>query len=646
MNTLADWECYLLPASLLAGVDRLPLHEACRSRLEHVRIPHNADAIRQELGARGVCAVSWRWSGLPSPAATFAELAEWSPMSDLQLARLKDAVARSRSSYVWIDWTCVPQLADDTMAFINATYDIYSLSPTAVFLPRIHPFPRRGWPALSPDAADYAVEVVRTVAKGVVDTGSFSPAFKRIIRDAARAEHLEEKLSVLAGRTENVSRQVESVLQILRSLLGGEAVAFPSFDYYTRAWTLAERLAVFKPSRESPIRIGDLHSAGDAFLYTLSSFWRDVDRHACAYVREGRPSLSLADLVFAVHVRGVDPSEVEAEERWGDMNRIVQLSPGTVGLGSENAALAVICVEWLLHEATGTADETGMVAATLLGECVAFASIAVATATLQEEATPAWFRKYLHFQAGSVYGSTIPADLILAVYRSCGLAERATAEDAVESSLLEVFGDEPAGGIEILCREALRHDDVHTHIWTQGTGEEPLAATDFVPMLPARSRTPLDAGSWTRWMTETGLLVSWWFSNPDQTLPVDPTAVIDIEHLYCGDVSLLHGLSLDRVLRSTVTVVYKIVRQDDRRWRLLQLSFSRRDGRCGGGLSPFRISRGLELEPLLGRDILRDGRAAADLIEAWNGRLLESLDAGLHPVWNQCPFSAGIGVVS
>lgn len=646
MNALTDWECYLLPASLLAGAGRLPLHEACRSRLEHVRVHGGVDAVRQALGARSVCAVSWRWSGLPPKTATLDELAEWSPMSELQLARLKELVARSRSRYVWIDWTCVPQLADDTMAFINSTYDIYSLAPAVVYLPRLHPFPRRGWPTLSPDVADDAFKVVRTVAKGVVDAASFSPAFKRIIRDAARAARLEEQLSALAGRTEDVSRHVESVLRILRSLLVGEAVVFPSFDYYARAWTLAERLAVFKPSRESPIRIGDLHSAGDAFLYTLSSFWRDVEKHAGAYVPGGRPSLSPSDLVLAVHVRGVDPSEAEIRERWNDMNRMVQLSPGTVGIGSETAALAVICVEWLLHEATGTGDETGMVAATFLGECVVFTSIAVATATLQEEATPAWFRKYLHFQAGSVYGSTVPADLILAVYRSCGLAEQPTAEDAVESALLEAFGEGPSRGIEILCREALRHDDVHTHLWTRGTGTEPLAAADFVPMLKARSRPSLDVGSWTRWMTETGIVLSWWFSQPDQTLPDDPTALIDIEHLYSGEVSLLRGLSLERVLRSTVSVVYKIHRQDEHHWRLLQLSFSRRDGRCGEGLSPFRISRKLELEVLLGASILRDGRAAADLIGASNDRLLRSLDADLHPIWMQCPFSSEIEVVS
>ncbi|MGA9997649.1 MAG: hypothetical protein WBP93_19700 [Pyrinomonadaceae bacterium] len=575
-------------------------------------------------------------------------------MSDLQLRRLKELVGQSQVSHVWVDWACVPQLSGDTMKFINASYDLYSQAQRVVFIPRIKELKRRGWPRLSRRAASAAIAIVRAAAEGVLSSGAFSTGLNKILRDSGRASRLEVQLQALRGRTDQARGQLESVLDMLLRLLADEDVVYPTFDYYARAWTLAERLAAFKPSREAPVRLGEMQSAGDALLYGMASFWRDVQRHAGAYVRTGRPLWDVSDLSMAVYMRAVDPSEEGVTEMWDDMNHMVQLAPGTLGIASETAALAVICVEWLLHEKTGVSDDLGRLAAAFLGECAAYTSIAVAGTSMQEQADPVWFRKYMHFQAGSVYSSTVTRDLILAVYRSCGLQERETADEAVEFCLREVFGDSVGSSegdskpdIDRLCREAIRHEEMHTHMSSTGEDERILSASDFAPMMPpARRAAPIAAADWHEWLTQSGVVVSWWFSQLDQAMPGGPTEYIDVEQLYCEDAAKLTGLSLDGVFRSAVTVVYKLHRLDDRKWRLAHLSFSRQAGRCGEGLSPYRNRQGLTLERLLSRDIIRDGLAQASLISTWNQRLLKSLDEAVHNDWLQCISSTDVLVIS
>jgi hypothetical protein len=645
----SDWECFLLPFSLLKDLGRLPMHETCREQLEHVVVPaaqRTDESIRRELNRRNVCAVSWRWSdALPTPA-TFDRLKDWSPMRDLQLRRLLRLAEQSGADNLWVDWACVPQVSGDTMKFINATYDIYSGARKVVFIPRIKELKRRGWPALPPRAAAGAVDIVRAAAEGVLSSGSFSSAFKKIVTNQGRIERLEGQLRALGGRAGELREHLESVMEMLARLFAGGEVVYPTFDYYGRAWTLAERLAAFTPSGDAPIRIGEMHSAGDAFLYAMSAFWSDAQRRPGA----GRPALSAADLSFSVYSRGVDPLQEGVYELWDDMNRIVQLIPGTVGFASENAALAVICVEWLLHESAGASDRTGMLCASLLGECAAYTSAAFVGATMQERADPEWFRKYMHFQAGSVYGSTVARDLVLAVYRSCGLEERETTEEAFEYCLREVFGetaeDDSRPGIDRLCREAIRHDELHTHMSSTADGEGSLAASDFAPLAPSQRAASFDALSWHDWLARSGVLVSWWSSELDQTMPVGESEYVDVEQLYCGDVSGLAGLSLEEVFRSAAAVVYKLHRLSDLKWRLVHVSFSRQAGRCGDGLSPYRIGQRITLEGLLEPGIMKGGRAQVDLIEAWNQRLLKSLDEHVHYYWGQCVSSRDILVVS
>ncbi len=654
-TAVPDWECFLLPVPLLKSLNHLTIHERCRDHLEHVLVPaaqRTEEAIAQELTRRRVCAVSWRWSSTPPP--TLDRLTDWSPMSDLQLSRLKELLRRSQDNYVWVDWACVPQLSGDTMKFINASYDIYSQAQRVVFIPRIKELKRRGWPRLSSQEARHAIGIARTAAEGVFSSGAFSEGLNRVLLDSGRTGRLELQLQLLQGRTDEARAQLESVVSMLLRLLTGEDLVYPTFDYYARAWTLAERLAAFKPSRETPVRLGEMQTAGDALLYAMASFWRDVQRHAGAYVRTGRPSWEVSELSMAVYMRGVDPSEEGVREMWDDMNHMVQLAPTTLGIASETAALAVICVEWLLHEKTGAGDDLGRLAAAFLGECAAYTSIAVAGSSMQEQADPVWFRKYMHFQAGSVYGSTVTRDLILAVYRSCGLQERETADEAVESCLREVFGDsvyssdgDSKPDIDRLCREAMRHEELHTHMPSTREDGSILSASDFSQMMPpARQAVPITVAVWHEWLTQSGVVVSWWFSKLDQAMPAGPTEYIDVEQLYCDDATKLTGLSLDEVFKFAVTVVYKLHRLDDSKWRLLHLSFLRRAGRCGEGLSPYRNRQALTLKTLLDRDIIRDGRVEADLISAWNQRLLKSIDQAVHDHWLQCVSSTDVVVIS
>lgn len=644
-----------MPVSLLLESDQLPVHESCRSRLEHIVIPaahRTSEAVQNELTRHNVCAVSWRWSSLP-PARTLKRLKDWSPMSDYQLQRLNEVAVRSQCEYIWIDWVCVPQLSGDTMKFVNASYEVYSFAQTVAFIPRIKKLNRHGWGTLSQQTAAEAVARVRASAKDVLSSGKFSKGFTQILRDEDRVSRPEAQLRAWKGSNAELHEQLESALNMLLRLLEGHDAYYPTFDYYGRAWTLAERLVRFKPSAESPFRLGQIHTAGDALLYAMAAFWTNVRKHSST--DSERPVLSEADLDFAVYVRGVDPNEEGVRELWDDMNHIVQLAPGILGLASEVAALAVISVEWLLHKETGARDATGRLAARLLGECVAFTAIAVTSASMQEEANVDWFRKYLHFQAGSIYGSTLTDDLILAVYRSCGLPERETAKEAIQSCLALVFDSaaqptrDGSGvpSIDRLCREAVLHKELHTHMPSNGEGKKNLTASDFAPMLkPLKASGTVRVSEWHDWLAQTGIITCWWFSKLDQTEPLDPSEYIDVEQLYCGDTAGLTGLTLDQLLASTVSVVYKLHRLSDSKWRLVHLSFSRRAGKAGEGLSTFRIRRGLKFENLLTRDITRNGRVREDLIQAWNQRFLTSLDEALHTYWYHCVSATNIIVVS
>ena len=645
-----------MPVTLLSEYGLVPVHESCRDRLQHIVIrsrDRTSQVVQDELTRHKVCAVSWRWSGLPPKGAKLKQLNNWSPMSEYQLRRLKEVATDSQCEYIWIDWVCVPQLSSDTMKFVNASYEIYSFAQSVAFIPRIKKLKRNGWGKLSQQAAAETIAHVRASVQRILSSGKFTNGFTQILSDEDRVSGAEAQLQARRGTNGELERQLESALNMLRRLLEGHDSYYPTFDYYGRAWTLAERLERFSPSADSPFRLGQIHTAGDALLYAMSGFWQNVEKHSRA--DSERPVLSEADLSFSVYVRGVDPSEEGVRELWDDMNHIVQLAPGILGLASEVAALAVICVEWLLHDQTGVRDVTGRLAATLLGECVAFAAIAITSASLQEEANIEWFRKYLHFQAGSIYGSTVNEDLILAVYRSCGMPERKTAKEAIQACLSLVFdstakpdsGNALLPGIDRLCREAVSHRELHTHMPSNGEGKKALLASDFAPMLKSlKVSSTIRVSEWHDWLARTGIITCWWFSNPDQTEAVGASDHIDVEQLYYGNTASMTQLSMDQLFASTVSVVYKLHRLSDSKWRLVHISFSRRDGKAGEGLSKFRIRHGLKLDRLLTNDITQNGRVKVDLVEAWNQRCLASLDEALHANWDHCVSATNISVVS
>lgn len=655
---LSDWECYLLPAQFLQNYDHLPIFENCRSQLEHIVIPREEAAterINHELTARNVCAVSWRWSQPLPSRETFNTLDKWSPLSDLQFERLLEKATQTKSDFLWIDWSCVPQFSEDTMKFINSSYDIYSQSPKIIFLPRLKQLKRREWLTLSGEKANEILAIVETTVANIISTGKFSDVFRSIARDPERIERLETRLRNSGYEKNALNKQVKSITDMLYLLFTGNMSVYPTFDYYSRAWTLAERLAIFNPSRTAPIKLGDMHSAGDALLYGMSSYWRDVYRHSDAYSDSARAAVKETDIKLAVYVRGVEYSNEDISETWDDMNQMVQLAPGILGIASETAALAVICAEWLLHKKIGASDNVGRIAASLLGECAAYASLCLESATLLEAADREWFRKYLHFQAGGVYDSTIPKDLILAVYRSCGIEERATEEEAINACLTEAFGDSEVGyqdasdnpSIDKLLREAVRHDELHTYMLSRGNGADNLKVSDFSPMISGASQPKeMSIKNWHDWLAKSGLLVSWWFSRLDQAMPVDPEGFIDVEQIYCGDLSKIKGLTLDEILNSCVSVAYKINRLDDWRWQLVQISLSRSAGKSGEGLSPYRVNHNLTFDNLLGPGVIRNGYADLTLMNEWNGRFLNSLDVSIHNHWLQCVSSNDIRIVS
>lgn len=650
-----DWECFLLPVTHLQGFQLLPVHEICRSTLEHVVVPvgqQGGQAVHHELARRKICAVSWRRDRPMPTAITISELRLWSPMSSLQLQRLKEMVAQCECRYLWIDWCCIPQLSGDTMRFINASHEIYSSAQEVAIVSRIKPLPRRDWPALSPSAAQAAVAVVRASAGQVISSAEFSPTFIRIMgqHDAGRALDVSAKLSTES----TISTQAESCLAALLRLLQGDEVSYSTFDYFGRAWTLAERLAAFHPSGANSVRMGQVHSAGEALLYGIAGYWRDMRLHDGAYGPEARGSIDRNYLATSVWLRSVDPDDPEVRELWDDCNRMVQLVPGIGGLASEAAALATVCVEWLLHRSTGISDELGLLAAKLLGECVAFAAGAVATAELEEEAGLEWFRKYLYFYAGNIYRASFEQDLVLAVYRSCGLPARETAEEAIDLCRREVFGQAVAGAessdepeVARICLEAMRHDDLHAYLLSRGSGKRGLLASDFVAVLPqSEAALAVDARRWHEWLRGSGVITSWWWSRCDQALPGGASDHFDCEQLYCGHVELLDGLSMDEVFRATVAVVYKIHRESDLRWRVVQISLSRRSGRSGGRLSNWRNVNNLRLEALLEPGILGKDGASTHLVEEWNRRCLDGLHGAVHEHWGQCLFARDVAIAS
>jgi hypothetical protein len=83
----------------------VPVYEQISSQ-DFVEMPYSET---QDTDWDRVCAVSWRWS----KAKPSEYLADFSPMSASQLEELSQSLSwalESGMQYVWIDWSCCPQV--------------------------------------------------------------------------------------------------------------------------------------------------------------------------------------------------------------------------------------------------------------------------------------------------------------------------------------------------------------------------------------------------------------------------------------------------------------------------------------------------------------------------------------------------------
>ncbi|KXZ55023.1 hypothetical protein GPECTOR_3g185 [Gonium pectorale] len=145
--------------------------------------------------------LSWRWN-----ATKPAEYQPgFSPMSDLQYGELSAVLRRAHAlgiQHVWIDWCCVPQYKSDPMVEVLRSKVYYARARAMAVVPTFHPIP-----------ADGIVRLLLVKAS-------------RVVRRHAGSSPVAV---VVAG--------------LLDSILSKEQVA--GREYFSRVWTLAERMARF-----------------------------------------------------------------------------------------------------------------------------------------------------------------------------------------------------------------------------------------------------------------------------------------------------------------------------------------------------------------------------------------------------------------
>ncbi|KXZ53959.1 hypothetical protein GPECTOR_6g878 [Gonium pectorale] len=152
--------------------------------------------------------LSWRWNA--SKPAEYQP--GFSPMSDMQFAELTAVLRRAAAlgiAYAWIDWCCVPQYKSDSMVEVLRSKVYYARARAMTVVPTFYPIPAEG-----------IVRLLLVKANRVIK--------KRADTSAVAA--------IVAGR--------------LESILSKEQVA--GREYFSRIWTLAERMARFgRPERLS-----------------------------------------------------------------------------------------------------------------------------------------------------------------------------------------------------------------------------------------------------------------------------------------------------------------------------------------------------------------------------------------------------------
>jgi len=184
----------LLLASWVRQAVALPCYEEVPAgNSVYVEVPYQ-DTTQKMWDATAV--VSWRW-GKPKPVA---QSPEFTPMTDAQLGMMRRYLDAHRSIfYVWVDWCCVPQYgsANDCMVEIARSKLFYSRARMMMVLPVVAPLAEGG---------------MRVALRGV--------------------------LRELGGRPNNKARRL--IASQLAAIL--EAGVYCEFGYFSRVWTLAERM--------------------------------------------------------------------------------------------------------------------------------------------------------------------------------------------------------------------------------------------------------------------------------------------------------------------------------------------------------------------------------------------------------------------
>ncbi|GIM06120.1 hypothetical protein Vretimale_10529 [Volvox reticuliferus] len=149
-----------------------------------------------------VVTVSWRWSE-QKPAVYQQGFSPMSPDQFQELSTMLKLAQENGVEYVWIDWPCVPQYAEDSMIEVHRSKVFYARARAMRVLPTFRPLPAQG-----------PVRLILVKAKKVLskraDAGSIRCAVAASIIAAILAKNL------VAGR-----------------------------EYFGRVWTLAERMARF-----------------------------------------------------------------------------------------------------------------------------------------------------------------------------------------------------------------------------------------------------------------------------------------------------------------------------------------------------------------------------------------------------------------
>ncbi|GLI64316.1 hypothetical protein VaNZ11_007541 [Volvox africanus] len=149
-----------------------------------------------------VVTVSWRWSE-QKPAVYQQAFSPMSPEQFLEFSTLLKFAQENGIKYAWIDWSCVPQYAEDSMIEVHRSKVFYARARAMRVLPTFRPLPAEG-----------PVRLILVKAK-----------------------------KVLSKRAEAGSIRCAVAASIIAAILAKNLVA--GREYFGRVWTLAERMARF-----------------------------------------------------------------------------------------------------------------------------------------------------------------------------------------------------------------------------------------------------------------------------------------------------------------------------------------------------------------------------------------------------------------